>query len=253
MILRVCVAVLLLPIAARAEVVQLRYRGYAAGLNVVVVDAGLDLTPGRYRVRLNYRTAGTFGAMFPADQEGTVQGRFISGRAVPERFLSIGTFRGRDRIVEIEYPAGDPILRRLVPPAEEEREPVPPPLQRGTVDPLSGIALLVRQVNATGRCDGTGRTFDGRRLVQFTAATVGDEVLEPSSRSGFSGAALRCRFEARQLAGFLREESRERLARPQLGDAWFARTAAAGMLVPVKITFPGRWFGEATLYVTGEK
>ena len=253
MIRRALIALILLPFAARAEPVQARYAAYAAGLNVINLDAGFDITPSAYRVQIVYRTAGTFGFMVRGQQDTTVQGQFVADRAVPQRFYSAGVMRGQQRLTVIDYAGGQPIVRQLVPPTGNEREPVPAELQRGTIDTLSAMAQLVRQVNETGRCEGRVTTFDGRRLAELTARTVGTDSLAPSSMTSFTGNALHCDFEGRQLGGFMLDEGREQLQRPQHGSAWFAAITPGGQKIPVRISFHTRWFGDATMYLVERK
>ena len=127
---------------------------------------------------------------------------------------------------------------------------MPAEQQRGTIDTLSAMAQLLDQVNRTGRCDGVVQTFDGRRLASLRSWTVGMAPIPPSSVSSFSGPALHCEFEGRQLGGFMLDEDRATLQRPQRGNAWFAAVSPGGPMLPVRISFHTRWFGDATMYLT---
>lgn len=237
----------------RAEAVQVHYAAYAAGLNVVRMDAGLDVSSERYRLVLAYRTAGTFGLFMRSQQETIVEGGFAGLRAEPRRFVSRGVLSGAPRVTDIAYAGGQPVLRQLVPPNGEEREAVAEPLQRGTIDTLSAMAQLIRQVNQTGRCDGSVRTFDGRRLAELRATTVGTELLPPTNLSSYAGPALHCRFEGRQLGGFSLDGDRAQLEKPQVGDAWLAAAAPGQPMIPVRIAFRTRWFGDATMFIAARE
>ena len=252
MLLRSCIALLLVPIAARADPAEAHYAAYAAGLNVIVMDARLDLSPSRYELQIDYRTTGAFGLFVHSQQHTVVQGAFTAGRAMPRRFFSTGVLRGDRRVTDIDYRDGQPSVRQLVPANDHEREPVAPELQRGTIDSLSAMAQLVEQVTRSGTCDGTVRTFDGRRLAQLRAWAVGYDVVPPSNLSIFAGRALHCDFEGRQLGGFMLDEDRERLQRPQRGSAWFAALTPNGPILPVRISFHTRWFGDATMFITAK-
>ena len=81
-----------------------------------------------------------------------------------------------ERLAEIAYHQGKPVVRQLVPPNTDEREPVPDSLQANTIDTLSALAQLIHVVAETGRCDTTVRTYDGRRAVEIEAHTVGVET-----------------------------------------------------------------------------
>ncbi|GAC1487697.1 MAG: hypothetical protein NVS2B11_13220 [Acetobacteraceae bacterium] len=246
-------ALLLLPVGARAEPVQASYSAYAAGLNVFDLDSAFDVAPGGYRVHLVYHTTGTFGLLVSSRMETQVSGRFAGGRAVPGRFVSSGTLRGQTRLTQIDYPGGQPAIRQLVPPNEEEREPVPGPLQVDTIDTVSAMAQLIERVNATGRCDGRAVTFDGRRLSELTARTAGEDLLPATGRSSFTGQALHCEFQGRQLAGFRTDEDRAAQQRVQNGSAWFAAVVPGGPKIPVRIAFHTRWFGDATMFLTARR
>ncbi len=237
------------PAIARAEAVQAHYAAYSTGLNVLRLDVEFAVNPRDYRVHVVYRTVGTVGMLIHAEQDTVVEGTFAGDRPAPRRFFSYGHMRGRPRVTQIDYPRGQPEIRTLTPPNEEEREPVAAADQAGTVDSLSAMAQLVRQVNATGRCEGRSRTYDGRRLAELSARTAGQETLEPTGRSSFAGAALRCDFEGRQLAGFRLDADRTAAQHPRRGSAWFAAATPGGPLIPVRMQFETDMIGSVTMYL----
>jgi len=251
----VILAALLLTCAApcvlkAAEPVRAHYAAYAAGLPIAALDADWDVQPGAYRVHLTFRTTGALALAYSGSNDSVAEGRFDAGRPQPRRFFSAGTLRGVRRVTQIDYPAGEPQIRQLVPPNDEEREPVPPAQQAGTTDSLSAFALLVRQVNATGRCDGQVQTFDGRRLGELTARTGPVQALDPTSRSSYSGPALRCDFTGRQIGGFMHDQDEATLRKPQQGSAWFARLQPGAPMVPVRMVFTTARFGDMTMYIS---
>ena len=249
MTLRLVFALLMVPVGAHAETAAGHYLAFAAGLNVIAMDAQFDLSPAAYRLQIDYRTTGTFGLFVRSEQATTVTGTFVAGRAVPRQFVSGGVLRGEPRKTDIEYRLGQPEVRALMPPNDKEREAVPDKQRQGTIDTLSAIAQVMEQVSRTGRCEGDVRTFDGRRLATLRAWTVGTEIIPPSSISSFSGPAVHCEFEGRQVGGFMLDEDRAKLQEPQRGSAWFAAVKPGGPALPVRISFRTRWFGEATMYL----
>ncbi|HTR16147.1 MAG TPA: DUF3108 domain-containing protein [Acetobacteraceae bacterium] len=228
---------------------ELNYTGYAHAMVVLRLQAEADLKPQSYRLRVSYHTAGLLGFLAPSRMETTVQGLFEGMHANPLRFYSAGNLRGATRVTWIDYLRGMPEIRRLLPPADGERDPVPPSAMLHTLDTLSAMAELMRQVERTGDCDGEASTFDGRRLAWLHAHTSGREVLPQTDRSTFSGPALRCDFEGRQLAGFKLDEDRDRQARLQHGVAWLGAAGPGGRLVPVRIDFEHNAIGQTTLYL----
>ena len=148
---------LCLPALARAQQpVHAHYAAYAAGLNVLRLDADLAVGPRDYRVHLVYHTAGTVGALFRAEQDTVVEGVFVGDRPAPRRFYSFGHIRGRPRVTQIDYPKGQPEIHTLNPPNDEEREPVAASAdQAGTVDSAQcDGAISAASERAAGRCDG---------------------------------------------------------------------------------------------------
>jgi hypothetical protein len=248
---------LLLPIAAFAQgpgsapvSLHAQYETYAAGVHVAEVETGFSFDPRAYQISLAYRTTGVVGFFVRGHQLDTVNGSWTGGRATPSRFLGQGVWRGEDRLVEIDYQQTKPVIRQLVPPIVAEREPVPDSLQVNSIDTLSALAVLLRAVATTGRCETAVRTFDGRRAVEIEAHTVGEELLAPTTRSSFEGKALRCNFSGRMLAGFKFGDDRGRDGKPMHGSAWLAAAVPGGPLLPVRMAFETRWFGDAIMYLT---
>jgi hypothetical protein len=223
---------------------------YAAGLNVVNFEGSFSADSRQYRLDLVYHTSGIFGAVIHSDMDTRVNGIWTDNTVSPLQFYSWGHIRGVARRTLIEYANGQPEIRDLQPPNEQEREPVPVASQRNTVDSLSAIALLMRHVADTGRCDGAITTFDGRRLARITVATGGQDMLTASHGSHFAGPALRCDFVGQQLAGFRRDDDPDVVRRPHRGSAWFARLSPGAMPVPVRLSFRTQWFGDAVAYLT---
>ena len=232
--------------------VQLRYSAYAAGFEAVAMQASIAIDQQSYRIQVSYRLTGLIGVVLHGESTTVVDGHFDGAAATPRYLVSTGQFRGISRVTQMIWRNGSPVVTQLVPPVETEREPVPPAEQAHTVDSLSAMAALLRQVATTGRCEGAMNTFDGRRLSAVAVHTVGEEVLPQTGRSSFHGPALRCDFEGRQLAGFVRDQDSAVVRAPQRGSAWFARLQPGQAPVPVRITFHSRQFGDATVYLTDE-
>jgi len=244
---------MLLPSVALAQApisLHASYDTYAAGMHVAQVEAGLSFGPSTYQMNLGFQTIGMAGFFFGGRQFDFVNGSWHGMQAKPSRFVGKGSWRGIERQAQIEYQDSKPIIRQLVPPNDVEREPVPAGLQANTVDTLSALAELIRVVDATGRCETSVRTYDGRRVLEIDAHTAGEEVLQPTSRSSFAGKALRCDFLGRMRAGFLLGDDQRREGKPMRGSAWMA-AVGGGPRLPVRLEFETKWLGEATMYLTG--
>ncbi len=250
-----CLALLMLlcPAALRAQPVQLTYAGYVAGLNIFAFHATADLGGGSYRVETGYRTSGLLGAFVSGDLHTLAVGHWRDGAAVPVQYQTWGLWRGDKREMLIEYVAGQPNVRKAIPPIAGEREPVSLADQANTIDTLSGFAHLTRLVNETGKCAAQARMFDGRRLVAVTVVDRGMETLEPDAAAMHAGLALRCDMTSRQLAGFAFDDGRDPLATETRGTLWYARPLIGAPMMPVRMSFELHLFGHATMYLGAAK
>lgn len=230
--------------------VQASYTAYWSGFSIASMDASLELGADAYRVAATMRTTGLLAVFVRGEQITTVEGRIRPAATPlalePERFLMEGRWRDSLRRVAMRWSGPNPEVLALLPANQEEREPVPPELQRGTVDTLTALAALIRLAATENRCDGSAQVFDGRRRSDFNAVTERVETLEPHRWSGFSGRALRCRFEGRQVAGFWKQQDREEAARPRGGTAWLASPGPGLPMIPVRIEADSAW---GTVYV----
>jgi hypothetical protein len=244
---------LCLPAAARAAstgTFTAEYAGYSHGLTVLKLAGSLTLTPGGYQAHVTFHTAGLIGMIVHSDNDSEAAGSFAGGTAHPQRFVGTGHLRGTARATRIDYVDGNPVVRVISPPVEQERTPISPADTAHTVDTLSAVALLIRQVGETGTCGGSVTTFDGRRLAIQSAHDSGPENLPRTDKSIFAGRALRCDFDGRQLGGFVRNEDEDALRKPRHGTAWLADMVPGAPPVPVKVIFDNKILGQVTLYLT---
>ena len=237
--------------AQQVAQVQMTYDAYAAGLQIMQMRAFFGLGPWSYQIGVDYHTTGLVGFFYRGRQVNTVRGVWQEEHPRPVEFFGDGVWRGRPRRTLIDYDHDIPEIKELQPPQETEREPVPAALRVHTMDTLSALAQLMRRVETDGRCETSVRTYDGRRVLEVTAQTGAREDLAPSGRSMFHGQALRCDFEGSELAGFLLGEDDPEHRRPLHGSAWLAPVLRDAPPLPVRIAFQTRWFGWATMYLTG--
>ena len=226
------------------------YTGFSHGFTVLKLAGTLDLSATGYTAHVTFHTAGMAAWMLRSDNDSEVAGSFQADQAAPGLFSGSGHLRGVARETRIAYTGGNPVVQVLTPPVERERSAVPPEQTKHTIDTLSAVAMLIHSVAATGRCDGTVTTFDGRRLAVQTSHTAGTESLPHTDRSVFAGPALRCDFDGQQLAGFVTNENQANLRKPRHGTAWLAAMLPDVPPVPVRVAFDNNILGQVTLYLT---
>ena len=246
-------AALLAAAPARAERVGAEYAVYALGIQIMEVRTVFDTNERGYGLEFSSRLRGPPTVMMgDARQTTQVTGTWTSGGVQPQRYDASGVWRGDPRRTTMDWNGAQPVIRAMVPPNEGEREEVTPAQQRGTIDSLSAIALLVRQVQRDGRCDATGNIYDGRRLTTLTARTERWEMLPPA-RGEWSGRALRCAFEGRLVAGFHKDNNGPEARRPTQGTAWLAEVVPGAPPIPVRIETQTRWFGTMSAHLVAAR
>ncbi|MDO9711232.1 DUF3108 domain-containing protein [Paracraurococcus lichenis] len=239
----------LVPGAAWADPLLARYEIRFAGLHVMDVEAELDAGGPRYRILARTKSVGLAGALSRTETVTLAEGAWRGAEPMPLRYRLEGVWRGERREVAMDWLSpGQPSLQRLEP-VEPDREPVPEPLRRGTMDTLSALAKLARAVTLTGRCEGAAAVYDGRRRSDVTAWTEGVQPLQLAG--AFTGESLRCGFESRVLAGVRLDRDAEEVRKPQRATAWLARPLPDRPAIPVRIELPSRWLGTVRVTLTG--
>ncbi len=232
-----------------SRTIRLSYALYGHGFHVLNVVVDLRLSAQGYSVRLNDRTVGFLGFMLHTDVTSTATGRFASGGVRPVRFESTGYSRGAQRQTVLEYVDGNPTVRVLTP-SEPRRDQVDPARTAGSIDTLSALADMMHEVQQHGSCDGRALVFDGLRLTQVSARTIGQQTVPPDGRSPYGGTALRCDFVSLQVGGFLHDDEEARMRKPQHGTAWVEPVGQGLPALPVRITFENPRLGLATMFLT---
>uniref|UniRef100_UPI0018E004AE DUF3108 domain-containing protein n=1 Tax=Roseomonas rosulenta TaxID=2748667 RepID=UPI0018E004AE len=207
----------LMPAPARANPVEADYAVSQMGVAVMDIRVSIDQSGDRYRLSTVSRSRGLGRLFLPREQLAQAEGGLRGREVLPALYRTEGEWRGTPRRTVMEYLAGTPRLAVLEPPEGPDRIPVRPEEAAGTIDGLSALLRLSRDVAATGRCDIQGSIFDGRRRLEWTSRTLG---VGASPVRGVSGEALRCGLESRLVAGFRRGDDPAQAGRPRPAEAW---------------------------------
>jgi hypothetical protein len=219
-----------------APPVGLAYKLYVGGLNALTFDTRVALQDGGYDIRLQARTSGWIGSLWPFVLEGRAGGtRAAGGALTPERFATANVWGDSGkRWVRMAYPSADgpPEVTAEPDPAKDDRAVVPAEARAGTRDPISAIYGLI--LGAGEVCAGTHQIFDGRRRYDVSAENLGDARVPESSYAIYAGAATKCRIRIEKVTGFWEKyESKRRY--PDTVDVWLARVAEDLPPLPVRI------------------
>lgn len=144
-------------------------------------------------------TTGLAGAIKKIRYEATVSGGFAAGSFTPTRFDETAQ-RGDDFSKNmIVYKGGAPVSVSHEPPRAPRPTDVDPTKQAGTIDPLTALYAVLRDVDRDEACKLSVTMFDGTKRSQVALSA-------PQA----SGDGVTCAGEYRRLAGFSEKEMAEK-------------------------------------------
>ncbi|MFC3060463.1 DUF3108 domain-containing protein [Paenirhodobacter populi] len=145
------------------------------------------------------KTSGFLGAIRTLRYDAQVSGRYAQGRFTPSRMDETAQ-RGNERVEYVMlYRNGVPAGVTRNPPRQPRESDVDPAAQGGTIDPLTALYAVLRDVDRGEACRFSAYMFDGSKRSQVTLS-------EPVA----AGNGVRCSGEYRRIAGFSEREMREK-------------------------------------------
>jgi hypothetical protein len=225
--------------ARGADDVTLHYDVYYLALPVISVDVASRLEQARYRTTVSVRTAGILRVFAPWDSRATAEGT-IDGSTVRPGFYRVQSeFRRRRQSIDLEYGSAGSVQGAVTGTLTDgERDDVPDPLRRDTVDPITASAMVAQRVVATGSCAGTVHVFDGLRRYDLRYDDLGPSELPPSSRDTYRGLARHCRASVDSISGFLRSGDRAGERATEL-ETWLAPPVPGAPVAAVRVDLMG--------------
>ncbi|WP_449230864.1 DUF3108 domain-containing protein [Azospirillum doebereinerae] len=245
------------PGTVSAAPVSATYRVHVGGVAVLDVAATLEMTDSRYRMEVTAQTDGFLGRMFPWRTVSRSEGAVRPDRLLPTRHSQSSVFREKPRSVTLEYDGqGNVAATVLPPPEEDDREPVPDALKRGTYDPLSGFLAVLAAAARGEACTRSLPVYDGRRRYDMILEDVGQRLVAASRYSIFAGAARQCRVSYRPVAGYGKNPPSGAFWRRDNGpserppaDLWLAPVVPGELPLPVRLETESD-FGAVVIHLT---
>lgn len=192
--------------------VALEYEIRLGGLHAGAVHLTATLTPERYRIAARTESRGLVDMLVGFRSEARTEGERRLDRVIPKAHQADNKWRGEPRWVRVQY-GEDGLNAEVHPPPElDDRDPVPPELQKGTLDPLSAAVRAVLAAEAERPCQDRLDVFDGRRRY---ALHFEDAQVESS--------ATRCRVRLERIAGMSHEPWLPILEPIEKADLWIER------------------------------
>ena len=192
----------LLPGIAPAETTRATFDLYVSGIRAGTISVAGSEAAGRYAVAGQLESVGIVGAFRRVRYDAEVRGRVSGTRFTPRSYSE--TFRNGRRATAkgLDYAGGVPRLS-VGPDYRRDDEDLDPATQGGTVDPLTAIWGVLRDVREGEACGFGAEMFDGARRSRIALG-------QPRR----SGDAITCAGEYRRVAGYEPEELAEKARYP---------------------------------------
>jgi hypothetical protein len=221
--------------AAAAAPVDLRIEMYGVGGLHVATNRTMEEESGNwYAIVTDVESLGIVSLLVDVRSHSEVHGRLSSDSAHTEAYFGEVYRNGADSYNRVDY-AADGTVRSAARPPSQTPLPVTPELMRGTVDQLSALFMVERQLTHRGSCTLVIAVFDGRRRYDLHFWDGSPEVLAAKQPGSFAGPTQVCYLRREAIAGFSDRSGRSEGAYE--GTIWYARLLPDALVVPVQMEF----------------
>ena len=170
-------------------------KGITAG--ELVIDG--KIVGNSYGAKGRMQTTGLAGAIKKIRYDASADGSFAQGRFTP-RAVEVAARRGDDRSRNtVIYNGGTPVSVVHEPPRKPRPTDVNPARQSGTIDPLTALYAVLRDVPPAEACQLSVTMFDGTKRSQVALSS-------PQA----NGDGVVCTGEYRRLEGFSEKDMAEK-------------------------------------------
>ncbi|MEX0348201.1 MAG: DUF3108 domain-containing protein [Paracoccaceae bacterium] len=207
-----------------------QYDVRALGAKVGDLALSGTITDGRYAVASRFETSGLVNALSGVQFQLKANGRVNDGTFQPRNYVEEMNTGRRQSNERLTYTGG--VARSDdADPGPKSEHAVTDAEQKGALDPLTALFVVMRDQPAKGLCDLTQRVFDGKRLTEI-------EMLRRTE----AGPLITCHGVFRRVAGYSPEDLKRKR------DFEFTTTyAPAGDLMRLVEVRADTLFGPATV------
>jgi hypothetical protein len=213
---------------------RLNYTGYFGGLEAVEVDISIALEKDKYDITSVTRSTGFLDYL--SSFRSQVRGLGAWPFGPDQRFWLVGEYSGKKRQIELQRLPSASFHVAITPPIPiDERDPVPPQLQKNSFDPIAAYVKIAMQPSAANMCAGMVPIYNGTIRSDIEIRHIGREQLQPSPYSSFEGQAERCRLTYTVRAGAYKKSWLGRSDSAPVIDVWVARRDDVALWLPVRV------------------
>ena len=213
-----------------------------AGVHVATNTTILDETSDRYKITLDVESIGVTSMFINLTSHSEVTGVFANNVVRPQSY--VGEVRRNGAVTDnrVQYARDGRVTGASTSPVGT-RVPATEAEMQGTVDQLTALFMIERQLAKQDSCSLIVKVFDGLRRYDLHFTNVSAEELEVSVERTFPGATHVCHMQRVAIAGFPNSDGRTEGAYE--GKIWFASLLRGNLMIPVQMEFNTE-FGKVT-------
>ena len=224
-----------------SSTLDLTWSLYVGGVSMGTAAMTARLEGDSYRANARLETLGVVNRFWQSKIETASHGRILPDRVQPAVYDSFATRRsGRRQEVTLRFDADGPASLTANPSYDEDRYPVSPEHKRHALDPLSSVLFLTTSYRANEQkpCGVVAPVFDGRRRYDIAFSFLRRANVKMDNGL-YSGPALVCEVEYRQVAGYQQRIVERGMKMPKI-FAWVAAVPSTSdpsrrYMIPVRL------------------
>ena len=164
----------------QAQQARYRYAGFLQDAQVLTLQFEMAAAdPSAYQVNMGGDMIGMLAGMYPFHMQLTSQGRFDGEASLPSHYRSDVSTAEQRNVVTLTYSAGGNVEMTDQPATQEGKNAFVRGLVRGTMDPLSAVAMIARKIRAGQPCNGRIPVFDGVRRFDLSLTAIPSSIAPP--------------------------------------------------------------------------
>ncbi len=202
---------------AYGETMRLEYKAKSGVLSLGTTSIFIDASHSNYNIQMdrNLSWPGVVKDLSSTAVSGSIKGNALS----PKDYYQTRTGRELTRTTSIRWNSGEPKVSMEPIIQTNEKTVLDISTAKNSIDPLSSIFYVMKQLDKNGSCAGQFVSFDGFSSINTRLLPLGEKFVDTSA---FSGNAVGCRLEMHGVSGLVMGGKRANDA--TIMDMWLGKT-----------------------------
>ncbi len=229
--------------AAERDRIEMRIELFGiGGIHVATNRTTVEEAPDRYSIVTDAESRGIGSVFVSLASHSEVHGTITATAVRPQAYRGEVHRNGVNVNNRVDYGVDGRVTGESVPP-DNRQSVVTPALMQGTVDQMTALFMMERQLARRGSCALVVAVFDGLRRYDLHFTDAAPDSISGNGERRFTGPTKACDMRREAIAGFLDDSGRSEGA--YAGKLLYARLLPGDLMIPVQMEFSTE-FGTVT-------